>query len=148
MGLLETDAFPGLNGEVMFTVYANDHYLEFALEADGAVAFCHEEADREVCYREGLSFEEARAKLREFKRGWSESEFLAESTTISEGRDFRALHLRITESIPGFPSSVWIVSTKQQGLSASISGDITTPSPMSSLSSGVFQQRHYLPATG
>ena len=29
----ETDAFPGLNGEVMVTIYSGEHYLEFTLEA-------------------------------------------------------------------------------------------------------------------
>lgn len=63
----ETDAFPGLNGEVVFTAYPTDHYLEFTFEPDGTVIFCHEEADREICYEEGLPLQEAKARLEGFK---------------------------------------------------------------------------------
>lgn len=67
LAFYETDAFPGLNGEVSSTVYVDDHYLEFTFEPDGTVTFCHEEADREICYEEELSFEGAKARLEEFR---------------------------------------------------------------------------------
>ena len=51
---LKTGAFPGLNGGVTLTIYADDHCWEFDFEPDGTVTFCHEIEDKEVCYRENL----------------------------------------------------------------------------------------------
>ena len=56
LGFHDTDAFPGFNGEVMFTVYADDHYLEFVFEPDGSVTFCHEINDKEVLYEDNLGY--------------------------------------------------------------------------------------------
>lgn len=66
-GFLETDAFPGLNGEVMFTIYSDDHYLEFTLEAGGRVTFYHEKDNEEVSYQEELSFQDAKEKIEQFR---------------------------------------------------------------------------------
>lgn len=64
LAFFETDAFPGFNGEVMFTIYFENHYLEFTLEPNGVVTFYREKDDEEICYQEGLSFEEAKAKIK------------------------------------------------------------------------------------
>ena len=67
LGFLETDAFPGLNGEVMFTIYLDDHYLEFILEPNGNVTFYREKSDEEISYQEGLSFQNAKEKIEQFR---------------------------------------------------------------------------------
>lgn len=66
LGFNITDAFPGLDGEVMCTIYHEDHYLEFTLEPDGNVTFVREKSDDEICYLEGLSLQDAKEKIREF----------------------------------------------------------------------------------
>ena len=67
-----TDAFPGLNGEVMCTIYHGEHYLEFILEPDGSVTFSHEKGEEEICYQEGLSLQDAKEKIEEFgKEIWN-----------------------------------------------------------------------------
>ncbi len=38
LGLAETDAFPGLNGEVVVSVYFGEHYLEFTIDPDESIA--------------------------------------------------------------------------------------------------------------
>ena len=65
VGLMETAAFPGLNGEVMVTVYDSDDCLEFIIERSDTVTFTEEVGDREVRHVEGLTFKEAEARLRQ-----------------------------------------------------------------------------------
>ena len=62
-GFYRTNAFPGLNGEVMCTIYHKEHYLEFSIEIDGSVVFCREDGDDEVCYQEKLSLNDAKQNL-------------------------------------------------------------------------------------
>lgn len=68
LGFHTTDAFPGLNGEVMCTIYHENHYLEFVIELDGNITFVHEKSDDEICYQEGLSLQEAKKKVEELKK--------------------------------------------------------------------------------
>lgn len=64
LAFFETDAFPGIHGEVMFTVYAGTHYLEFTFELNGSVAFLHERDGEELDYQEDLSLSDAMVKMR------------------------------------------------------------------------------------
>lgn len=67
-----TDAFPGLNGEVICTIYYGDHYLEFILEPDDSITFSREKGDEEICYQEELSLQGAKEKIRQFRKEiWS-----------------------------------------------------------------------------
>ena len=53
----ETDAFPGLNGEVMVTLYSGQDYWEFTIEPDESVTFVYERDQETRVYEEGLPFE-------------------------------------------------------------------------------------------
>jgi len=80
LAFFDTDAFPGLDGEIMLTIYWGEHYLEFTLEPNGCATFYREESDEEIYYQEGLPFREIKAKIGEFrKETWRESESLVES---------------------------------------------------------------------
>ncbi len=57
LGIEETDAFPGLNGEIMVTLYAEQKYWEFTIETDESVTFVYEVGDETRSYEEGLPFE-------------------------------------------------------------------------------------------
>jgi hypothetical protein len=57
LGFYETDAFPGLNGEVMVTVYQGNEYWEFTLQPTETITFVYEKHDKTVTYEEGLPFE-------------------------------------------------------------------------------------------
>lgn len=70
--ILTTDAFPGFDGEIMVTVYHQDHYLEFIFENDGSVTFCHEKDEQDLAYQQGLSLKEALDLLMQFRgRAWT-----------------------------------------------------------------------------
>ncbi len=64
-GLSETDAFPGLNGEIMMTVYHKSDYWEFTIEPDERVTFVYERDDALLAYEEGLDFFEGLKKIYE-----------------------------------------------------------------------------------
>ncbi len=57
LGFDETDAFPGLNGEIMVTVYQGNEYWEFTLQPTETITFVYERDDQVVVYEEGLPFE-------------------------------------------------------------------------------------------
>ncbi len=57
LGFHETDAFPGLNGEVMITVYQSCEYWEFTLQPTETITFVYEKGEETVVYEEGLPFE-------------------------------------------------------------------------------------------
>ncbi len=65
-----TDAFPGLDGEIMCTVYYHEHYLEFIIESDRSVTFSREKDGEEICYQEGLLLQDAKDKIKGF---WQET---------------------------------------------------------------------------
>lgn len=121
-GLLKTDAFPGLNGEIMVTGYHHDHYLEFIFEPDQTVTFTHEKADDEVFYQEGLSIQQALQHLREFKSRWMQYEFLIKDTIMTEqGEGSTASHSRILgQEIPVSPSSAQSVYLNREDPSVNI----------------------------
>ena len=66
--LFETNAFPGLNGEIMLAIYSGVHYLEFTLEPDDSVTFYREKDNEEICYQEELSLDKAKVKIEQFKK--------------------------------------------------------------------------------
>lgn len=66
-GSFRTNAFPGLRGQVLVTVYHGNDYLEFSVEPDGTVAFLHEVDDREIDYREKLAPEEIGAIIADLR---------------------------------------------------------------------------------
>jgi hypothetical protein len=57
LGFYETDAFPGLSGEVMLTVYQGNEYWEFILHPDETLTFVYEKDEETKVYEEKLPFE-------------------------------------------------------------------------------------------
>ncbi len=55
-GILQTDAFPGSDGDIMVTGYRDSWCWEFTLESDNTVTFITEKNGRIVEEREGISF--------------------------------------------------------------------------------------------
>lgn len=73
-GFTKTNAFPGIEGEIQFTIYPGETYLEFTLEINGSITFLYEENGEEKEYRENLSFDEAIQKISNFKEKlWASS---------------------------------------------------------------------------
>ena len=62
-GYFVTDAFPGLDGEIAFTIYYKDDYFEFIVENNGMVTYVHEYKDEEVFCESNIPFNEALEKI-------------------------------------------------------------------------------------
>jgi hypothetical protein len=88
-----TDAFPGLSGQIVVTIYINHHYLEFEIAADRTVALLQEVDGQEVAYQVGLSFEEAIESLRRLRKDiWKQSGSSARDTMMPEWAGSLAWH--------------------------------------------------------
>ena len=62
-GYFETDAFPGIDGEIVFTIYDENDYFEFIIENNGIVTYVHEYKDEKVCCESNVSFDKALEKI-------------------------------------------------------------------------------------
>lgn len=56
----QSNAFPGVDGEIMMTVYHGKNYLEFTFETNGTVTFVREKSETEIAYEEGLTVDQAK----------------------------------------------------------------------------------------
>lgn len=89
----ETDVFPGIDGEIMVTVYADAHYLEFTIQTDGAITYVYQVEEKDVSYEEGLTLGEAMNNLDNFfKTSCNISEFYTVSTTTPENVGSKVWH--------------------------------------------------------
>jgi hypothetical protein len=97
---LETDAFPGIDGEVRVTIYCEEDYLEFTIEKDESIIFYQESGSTVLTPDETVTFEDALKKIRllgsEIWRNTSESS--TQSTSTSKKSDGKVLHLRAPQA--------------------------------------------------
>ncbi len=66
-GYYETDAIPGIDGEIEVTIYYLDDYFEFIIEKNGEVTCVHEYKNNEIAYEENISFSKALKKIEKLK---------------------------------------------------------------------------------
>jgi hypothetical protein len=67
LGFFKTNAFPGLNGEILLVVYRKNDSLEFTVEPDGTFTFCRDVAGSGEPIL-GLSFEDAIERIVEARQ--------------------------------------------------------------------------------
>jgi hypothetical protein len=63
----EIDAFPGVNGEILLTLYYGDYVLELTVESDLSINVVMEVGDEEVFDKEGLSILEAKEQVHKLR---------------------------------------------------------------------------------
>ena len=68
LGFKETNAFPGIEGEVQLLIYHERTTLEITLEIDDSVTFIHEQDDKEIESIENLTFCDTMKKLQFLKK--------------------------------------------------------------------------------
>ncbi len=109
-GYFATDAFPGLDGEIAFTIYYQDDYFEFIIENNEEVTFFHEYKDVEVDCKSNISFDQALEKIEMIKGDiCSLSESSIPNIGISESNDSPALPLKISGIVfQSYPKTVSI----------------------------------------
>lgn len=103
LGFSETDAFPGIDGGILLTVYEGVEYFAFRLEIDGTIIYSRETQDVEVDERENLTLSQAQAILCTYRKEiWTRSVSYTSGTLIAieNGSLLRPSRLIVT----GFPS--------------------------------------------
>lgn len=121
----DTNAFPGIDGEILVTVYSKDYCLEFTVESDGKIIFVYEFNDQEIEYSEGLNFREAQKKLDDFceriynKKEWNTSGLSTSPIMIPEESVLSAWPLKIQKVMESL-SSPYAASTSPGKVFASI----------------------------
>lgn len=100
LGYFETDAFPGISGEVRVTIYRGKTYLEFTFESDESVTFVHEEGGEEVEYTSNLTHDQAFSKLLDSQaRLWATSASYTPGTMTAGSEDSKALRSKIPQVV-------------------------------------------------
>jgi len=148
LGLIETDAFPGIDGGILLTICHGDHYIEFRVETDCRVSFCRELNDQEIEDRAQLSLDEAKQVLRNFrKETCGQSESFTFSTSILRNDASHQRHLSCTGE--AFPLSARNAPWRYPETSVDTYDDFTSQElPASRQSTGGLIQKTYLLATG
>jgi hypothetical protein len=120
----ETDAFPGTDGELVVTVYIGEHNLEFSIRRDRSIVFCQEFGNQELKYEEGLTLQEAEARIVEFRREtWSQFALYQGTIMIGDSEGSTARPLVTQEMIRASQLLEEAASTilKEQSVSTSAS---------------------------
>lgn len=120
-GFFETDAFPGVNGEIRITLYKDKYYLEFTIENNESITFAHEKDDNEVLYKENITYDDA-LKLIDFfwDEIWNSSEYCTATITTQGSNDFKVWLLKTPaagaeflyskNSVPWMPESPFVIT--------------------------------------
>ena len=129
-GFAETDAFPGTEGEIMYTVYLGEHYLEFTINPpDGSVDYLREWGDEEVESEEGLSLSDAEEKVSEFKDELCDSFDIFTASTMTIEKDASKVLLSSHPAmVPGYRWFMSNVSTRPETPFADMPRSTTRPS--------------------
>lgn len=109
----ETDAFPGSDGKIVVTAYADSWCWEFTVQENGTIGYIVEEDDNIVEEHEGLLFKEALLiiKTRPIERRnpiWSQYESLTKRNMTKEKKDSEVKPLNqlvMNLAFPVFPLS-------------------------------------------
>lgn len=117
-GFMETDVFPGANGEIMLTVYHEDHYLEFTVEKNGSVTIVRERGDEEICCLEGKELADAHQMIGDLRAELCKSSGLSTEESLTEGKkSSKAWRLRIVAAAES-PLLIENASSNEEAASA------------------------------
>jgi len=143
LGFTETDAFPGIGGEIRVTVYHNIHYLEFTVETDGQITFVYEKDQEEIYYEEKLSLQESKRRLKEFYDQWNGYEFSAGSGGMNLASDDTIALLLDQEAMKKSQWSTTSVLYLPEKPSVGISRNTTRPWRTTRPFSGASRQKSF-----
>jgi hypothetical protein len=103
VGVMQMDAFPGINGEIRVTLYEPD-YLEFTVEKDGRITFLEERNGEETDYQPNLTLQETLSIIREAGRKlWASFAYSTTGTTIGISTAFKPSPSATHQTIPVSP---------------------------------------------
>src|SRR5262249_22092420 len=120
LGFTATDAFPGIDGGMLLTMYDGHEYLEFRFEAEGIISYSRETDNIEVQEQDHLTLEQAEAILWAYRQEtWTRSGSYTFATMITANN---VLHPRLSPPTGvGFPLWMPGAHSRTAGNSADIS---------------------------
>lgn len=78
----QTDASPGIDGEIQFNIYYGLLYLEFTIENDGGITFVYERDGRIEVYEDALTIDDSIVKILKIgERRWDLLDLSISDTT-------------------------------------------------------------------
>jgi hypothetical protein len=100
IGLRETDAFPGIDGEILLTAYYGLHYIEVLVEIDGLVTITREINDAVISRKADLNEASCREELvRVAGDIWKPFASYIFDTSIIRGGALQAWHSRTHQKV-------------------------------------------------
>ena len=118
-GLLETDAFPGGDGEVVIAAGYGDHYFEIIVEPDFTISLAYDCANKQMLYRSKLGSADAQREFLELMgqiNPWNTFAYSTPANSIGSGTGLLAQHsgtLQPTDIYPSSGLTVFTVPTLQ-----------------------------------
>jgi len=120
-GLLDTEAFPGIEGEVMLAIYYDDYDFEFTIMPSGIIDFYLEQDGNEISHEKISSLENAKQKLLQIRKElWKSSDYFTSSTTVRGEIDLKVSHLTTLEKSQAFLLSAGSVYLTEKLFAATI----------------------------
>ncbi len=102
LGFTKTEAFPGVDGEVMVSIYPQDLVLDFTIEPDGSIVFRYERDNDDVFIGENLTLEAAKRILTALGTVlWNSSGLYTLDTTAMNPAPSRTLHSNAAKAMGG-----------------------------------------------
>ncbi len=90
-GFFKTDAFPGIHGNILVTIYYEKHCLELEIEESGVISITHEKDGEDISNLDGLDLDRAQKRIEEFKETVCLSlGFLTENISMETENDLQA----------------------------------------------------------
>jgi hypothetical protein len=139
VGLTATDAFPGINGEIMVTAYKENYYVECLIEANGNYSVIGEENKKE--FAEVYNVNESKALdtlVNVVGTICNTSGFYTHGIMTLDETNSKALPFAIHLMAVVLPSSNAVASTGKVSGTVGTSGSFTGPSRQNRQSSGNF----------
>lgn len=118
------DAFPGINGQIILTMYVRNHCLEFEVGSSGKISVVWEEGDNDRGEWDSLSLAQVKDKILELKgKIWIS---LGRYTGVITTRHVEGLSAKHSNRLTtaAYPWSIKVASDSTVVQSASISGNI------------------------
>ncbi|MDQ3011199.1 MAG: hypothetical protein M3X11_10920 [Acidobacteriota bacterium] len=76
-GFSYTDAYPGLDGDILLSAYALPDYYDFKVKVDGSVTVTHTRGEEDKFYQEAMPLVEVFSNIKKFaSEKWPTSDYL------------------------------------------------------------------------
>lgn len=145
LGHKESDAFPGVGGEIQVCFYDEDDTLEITSEIDGTISITVEKNDETVLFKEKVPFTDAIKILKDFTYNKCRSYVLSTSASIITGKRsvYQVWHLDPLQQTKAFPLSIRSALSKQPKIYVRTLKNSIPPLREIPLSSGKYQMSKF-----